>query len=419
VTEDQEIGRGKYNIVLGAYGDGDKPIIRWTGPNDGQILATDGWNYSTENILVRDLAFETIYEWTTSEVQCLAMQGKGVTVWNCEIEGVEEGVDLRTSIGFYALNCRHGSSRRYQWIVLNSDSAVITGCASGTSDDEHIVRMFPSGNDNDQPNYHININWCDLDYEAHTAGKDIIRYQAVHWATTSYCRLRQGVIAFGHHDGDTDFVIHQSNLYESTPQSNGMVFKPNAHHIMIRNNVFEMSHRYRAAFSMNLPWKGNYGVEHVDIYNNTVICRPGVGFTYGPQFDLRHIEIPVHDVHVANNLLVGGPELRGEENYRINESPSSYNFRKNVLSIDPGNQDWSRIGGPVMPFSEWIKEPFVFGELQVSIEPRDVSAPHYRFPGGYPDAESYCEIMPGLFDDFNGIPYHFSEPIAPGAAQNN
>jgi hypothetical protein len=309
---DELVYLDRNNVVLGAYGNGDRPVIRWTNsrwaPNNKTVIWFDT---DRSQFTVRDVEFDQTYDDTNGNGMPGSLQpsGKGIAVVDNIFRDVGDAVvGSGQPEGILVMNNVVPSEtdlRRYFTWIEGSDWTVV-GNDVPNSTREHIIRL---GNgkrvnvhDNDLANLDRRPQGDQWDF-----AKGVINVQKGSYAYVSGNRTHgpSGVGPLGAADGlgDTgarfEHAVFEGNLF-----NNGQfLFEHGAHNIEFRSNVIDFDGQ--TAIEVD-GWDSQYDrrVRDITIANNTVINNSSIG-KFARIWAGGQNVVVTENLYVAPNLYVG------------------------------------------------------------------------------------------------------------------
>jgi len=133
------------NVILGAFGVGDKPEIRWTGTRDRKTMVyTTG---ASDNVVIRDITFNSIYSNDTGQSgmpTAVMPQGRNTVVMGCEFLHVGVAVNANTNpVGLTVMNntAPLAMGLRDYFVWVQGSNIVIVGNDVENSTREHVIRI--------------------------------------------------------------------------------------------------------------------------------------------------------------------------------------------------------------------------------------------------------------------------------------
>jgi hypothetical protein len=336
------------NIVIGAYGIGDRPTLMWNGARDDSSLFKTSKNAT--NVTVQDLSLDTIFNKDTNDKGTpLGFQpdGTGITVRRMELLNLQFGANLNQRPEGFLFQDNEAplvTGLRKYMVWSEGENIVIIGNKAANSTREHIVRV----------NYTHKILVMDNDFaniSRRTSGEDQydIRKTALNVQSGSFAYLADNKLdsqlsigPLGKADGlrHPEFRFHYAILEGNDVKNEMIQVNHGGEHITIRNNVV----RANGFTAINVDgYNSTYGRGNIDliIHNNTAINNDAAGRMISVNSNVDGIRI-LDNLYYAPNMTIGAGGAAG---MRI--VPSDLSF---VTEID-GNL-WS-IGGKT---SNWVGE---------------------------------------------------------------
>ncbi len=348
-------GINRRGWLFGAYGTGEKPVLRWTGPMGYNTMI--GMNEAlTRDVVVQDLKFDSIYASSPDRniTDAIVPDGENITIRNCTFGHVTDAVNCeRQPVGVLTVNNDApipNAVRAYYVWVQGTDHTHI-GNTVNRSLHEHNIRIGGAQRvllaHNDFTNLQKTTIWL-------MQGEDLFVRNNT---------LNEGQLAIGpDHNGPPTASLRrcvvEANVLDKRQDSMhaGVKIKAGAEHVYVRNNLvlttghstFEVT-EYLASMDRSC--------QDIRIVNNT-------GINNGSGRFLR-VGADNGQLVVANNLYVA-PEM---------ETGSNSQAIMFILDDDLGS--FSMIANncwPVPQVFEWVGDGY-----------------HYLWPT-WSEAEGYRNI---------------------------
>jgi hypothetical protein len=288
------------NVVVGAYGSGSKPIIRWTANVSGypSIVSPGG-----DSVTIRDLSFTS----TVSNMpQAIHPSGNNITVLNNDFH--KQG---------YAINA---NGRPDGFLVQGNSSPDANGIKSyfiwgeGTdhvyldntvanSNEEHVIRVVSADRvliwDNNLTNTTGQVSGDDTPKGTLTLHKG-----SYYWVSRNH--LSDGPVAIGplgNGDGLSDTAGRfRYGVLDGNVLDTKMFVDHGAEHIMVRNNVVKSADTALLIEGYNSQYSRT--TVDVAILNNTFINTASTGRAVMVEKDASSVTL-VNNLYVASNLTTG------------------------------------------------------------------------------------------------------------------
>ncbi|MCS7035008.1 MAG: hypothetical protein NZ561_13600, partial [Phycisphaerae bacterium] len=230
---DEEIVITESNVVIGAYGNGNRPILRWTGTGGPRYKRFFDLQKSSSNVTVRDLTFDSIFSGHTEKEgvpDAFRVGGTNFAVVNCEIRNIcyfvnNEAKPTGVLVQDNTSPLRTGL-RAYLSYVVGTDHVII-GNKVVNSTREHGVRADGA--------YRVLIAHNDLANIAEGRPGDTVDIMkqpiTVHWGSDFYIHAndthggRVEIGPLGQGDGSRPYSINQ-RLQTVVIDSNRFFFGP-------------------------------------------------------------------------------------------------------------------------------------------------------------------------------------------------
>lgn len=387
------------NTRLDAYGNGDKPIVRWIGPNPSDHSYILSINYKSEDVAVHNLRFETSLDPMDVSVGGIAVGRTSQTVWDCEFDGLWRWVSATSGVhGLFVLNCDGGTSRKHFFPIRGQD-IVLIGISTGLRPAGIALRAGLGGVTR------INTSWCifNKDHLALPSGQMSLRYGTVQFGYLFRSALLHGTTDIGHHLGDTDYIVYDGCVFTSGHTGAGVTIKPNANNIMLRNNVFDMSiqgHKTIEA-KVTVPLDGQYGVENLSIINNTFRLGKDTAGVY-----LVNAEFKITGLRFCNNLFVshGDRATKTAPLLFVDSLESCVEIKNNVFpDLGDSYPAYVKVGDELMSWDDWLSVPIMDGDVREDVQLDDIVWPFFKpDPSSYPLTATNGRPHRGVFEDYLG-----------------
>ncbi len=292
------------NILIGAYGSGENPLLRFVAARDKRrfmIVTAD----TAANVTIENLTFDSIYNAPDGDQAnmptSLLLNGVNVAVRNNKFLDVGFALNGQTKMnGLLNLDNTApkitGIRDYFQW--FEGKNAVILGNSVANSTREHIVRIFGGERVLVYGNDLTNLNRESVD--RYDGAKGVVAAQRGAYMYIANNKLNGpsgfGPLGLSSGLGET-WARTLYGVFESNVQNNAQFeVKHGAEHIMVRNNVF----KYDNATDIQIEgYNTTYqrGVVDLTIVNNTAINNGTTG-------NFIRMDVPVDGVKLMNNLYV-------------------------------------------------------------------------------------------------------------------
>ena len=408
----------KRNWVLGAYEEGDSPVLRWSGsPGCGAIIALDP--AASADVIIEDIRFDSIYAASPERnlVDAIKLAGRNITVRRCVFADVTTALNCeRRPVGVLSCDNATGGARGlgayYLW-GQGSDHVHIGNTVRGSAHEHNIrlggtVRALISHND--LTNAPKRCIWSMLGEYAYVAGN----------------RLHEGRLtvgpnkAVGHASDRFRWCIVEGNLVEGgSPGLPAVEIEHGAEHVAVRNNIIKCAGGTCIAVS-------GHSVRHdrtsadVRIWHNTGVNDAGLGrfLECGP--DVQQVAV-LNNLYVAPGLETGthrsavlfvlDSDLRGFTRLEGNIWPIPAAFRWVDNGVHYLWSTWSAAEGYRNP-GQWDRLPQTGRDAYMSVSLDGAYRP------GFPDAWSgRVNPVAGAYADFHGAVREAGRRATAGAVE--
>jgi hypothetical protein len=427
--------RDVHNVVVGAYGSGNRPVIM--GPpykpnRQVTLISIDDQpgGGTTENITIRDLEFRTPSEASAEEEfnhNAINVGGRDVfntSVVNCYFDDVGSCI-LWTKGDYpnganstiYPMGCLMQDnvldvSSRYFTFFSSHNTTMLGNSSIGGSITSFIFRMYADRafilhNDWQQPAGNreefaiAGGNHCDINADLMMQDCEP-EHENDNWGEYTYLSQNRldGTIRLGYESGDSYYrwiVIERNEFRRSAPnQSITQTFRHFKYvdHVMVRNNVF-------LGPNSTLAITGE-GITDIRFYNNT-----GIASGNGNTFVGMHngTMAPTGAIRIVNNLWIS-PDYEADYfgghpfTVKVPSDLDGYSFSNNLWPSDQGDRNTPMSSGSGITESEWLSKSQVNGDAFHSM---GLNTPN---SGSKPTAGSAADraaaSVAGVFNDYYG-----------------
>ncbi len=344
------------NVVLGSYGSGNLPVIRWEGKLEFTSMVWIG--QISRDIKVSNLTFDSKYGGTGSDGMPQAVSGcaTGITVQGCTFLNVGYAINAQSMPnGLIALDnsvpLKNGLRSYFCWAA--GKNITLLGNYVANSAREHDIRI--AGADNVLVAFN-NLSNPKSQYSGDNVTKGTITIHKGHYAYVANNKLSGGKLTVGPL-GEGDGLSHKGDRFDYAVFENNVVNSPTiiehgAQHVMMRNNVFK-SENY-AAIEIE-PYNAQFGrgVVDVKIVNNTGVTTSDDGEFLKVDGDVKGIDL-VNNLYLAPNLKFG---LNGSMGVFVqDDNLSSFNTISNNVWPSASNGDSYAQGGVNYVYSYWSNQ---------------------------------------------------------------
>jgi hypothetical protein len=353
---------GKDNVVIGAYGSGDRPELKWTGAMPDmweEIISTGGG----AQIAIQDLTFTT--QWTgTGKVHVAGVRpgGTGVVVRRNEFIEIDDAVNANSRphgliVQDNVVPHLTGMAGQFMWV----DGADITvvGNSVANSTRENIIRVSNSTAHqttiperiNISHNSFTNVDRSDVDRYDYLKGTIII--QKSKYAYVGRNTVKDGWITvgpLGSADGVGDKAARTYYAVVEANKANDTTIRLHhgAEHTMVRNNVVDID---RGAAFVVEGYNSTYGrtVRDATFVNNTAINNSSSG-------TMLQVGSGASAIAVVNNLFVAPSLVTGSSGtaplYVDGSSLAAFSQITNNIWGDPSKSSFAQ-GGINYVYDYW------------------------------------------------------------------
>ncbi|MBC7785677.1 MAG: PKD domain-containing protein [Burkholderiales bacterium] len=332
------------NIVIGAYGAGERPTLMWTGDRDNQAFFNT--RDTAKNVTIEDLSIDTRFNKDTNDdgtpLAC-SVDGTNITVRRNEFLNLQYGVNLNGQPSGALIQdneapLQTGLRKYFAWVEGNR--ITIIGNKAVNSTREHIVRVNLVSKllvmDNDFANISRRDKGDAWDYR-----KTALNVQSGEFAYVADNQL-DGPVHIGPLGQDDGLKYTHRRFKYVVADSNEVVddmlwVKHGAEHVMVRNNLIQQDGQTAINVdSFNSIY--NRGVVDLGIYNNTAVNTDSHG-RFAELWGAVEGGIKfVNNLYVAPNLVVGELETAG---VRIHTTDlRTFTIDGNVYPVAKTVQSW-------------------------------------------------------------------------------
>jgi hypothetical protein len=297
------------NIVVGAYGIGDRPTIKWNGARDTSAIFSYASN--ARSVTVQDLSIDTIFNKDTNDKGTplgFTPDGQNITVRRCELLNLQFGANLNSKPNGFLFQDNiaplETGLRKYM-VWAEGDRITIIGNKAANSTREHIVRANGVSKILVMDNELTNINRRDSGKDQYDIRKTALNIQSGEFAYLADNRLDGGfqIGPLGKADGlkSPELRFYYAILEGNELINDSLEVNHGGEHITIRNNVLR-SDGLTAINVDGFSSTFNRGVIDLQIYNNTAYNNDA---DYGSMVTIRG---DVDGIRLLNNLYIA-PKL--------------------------------------------------------------------------------------------------------------
>ena len=385
------------NVVIGAYGNGAKPTLRWmTTDPYASIITIDS---NSVGVVIQDLDFTSPYTPNNMIVRGIAAKGSNVTVRNCHFGKVSYAMNTGGG-GVTGLltqgNVTDVIGAYYLW-AEGADHTHI-GNTVGGSIDEHNIRLGGAVRVNISSNNLTNnaksTIWCMLGDHCYVAKNTLNNGRFIagpNFATSTPSERFK-------------WVVFEANQI----MNEGVVLYSGAEDMMFRNNVIHFSSgECFSIWGYYAQW--NRTCKNIYVYNNTAFNDSTL---YGRFLKLGDA---ADNIVLANNLYCATHlnSQNGAANVKTDDnSVVGYSFHQNLWA-NPANGAYAHFlssGG--VTSAQWGGYPQCGGEQYRSFGANDINEnnqPQFNANVG--------QAVAGVHKDLNGAARPMAGTVTVGAVQ--
>jgi len=399
----------KQNVVVGAYGSGNRPI--WSFTNSSPYLCILAMGDSARNITIQDLEFDTPFAASNQIAAAVGPAGVANTVRGCKFSDVSDAINLnRVPVGVLAMDNTTGTLGGYFMWAQGTDVSVL-GNTVGGSANEHNIRLGGANRvliaGNNLTNTVKSSIWCMLGSDAYLSGNTIHDGRLI---------LGPNFASGAASERFTWYVSENNQIY-----GDGFELYHGADTATIRNNYMEIEGD-TAITVWGYSASMNRSANNIKVLNNTY---------KNSNSTVRFMDVGqgASNVVVANNLVVAPAMVTwysGSGNMWVQDSglASFTNITRNVWAIPASTPDipgarhyvwpyWSNASG-YRTESQWE----AFSQV-VSDGYENVSLNSQRLPGSTTMAATFGRRIAGVQTDMWGKLRPAGNIWSAGAAEVN
>ena len=249
------------NVRIGSYGSGAKPVIKWSGSKDRNVIVrSDG---DSKDVMIDGLTFDSIWDGPDGEQAGMPLaikpNGSGITVRGCTFLNVGYGVNANSQPTGLLVQQNDAplvtGVRDYFLWAAGSDITVLGNKVSNVTR-EHVIRVSQATRLNITDNDLTNLDRRSVDRYDVAKGAITVQEGSYAYVAGNDLHAVTGVGPLGEGDGlDSKSNRFRYAVFEGNRTYNAtLVINHGAEHVMVRNNIIERS--------------GSPGIE-IDGYNST------------------------------------------------------------------------------------------------------------------------------------------------------
>jgi hypothetical protein len=283
---------GYSNVTVGAYGSGDKPVLRYTGQMkvSAQILSM---NSASRQVTVRDLSFDSVggpadY---TGMADAVMPAGSDITIRDCQFLNLADAIHAYgepTGLLVQDNTAPLGIRGYFAWVQGSDQVYLGNSCADSMY--QHVLRN--GGTDR------LLIAYNNFTNNNAAVIKGTLNLHKGSYFWVSGNTLNGGTFSvgpLGDGDGLSDIGARATNIVvENNRINSGMQILHGTEHIMIDNNISYGNVDFRID-GYNSQYQR--GVADISIENNT-------GINSGDHGNFLLVSGPVNGITLTNNLYV-------------------------------------------------------------------------------------------------------------------
>ncbi len=410
---------GRHNVVVGAYGSGNNPVIRYNGGLiDGAAIF--GTGSGSDGITIQDLTLDSIYT-STNTYQGMpvgvGIGGINTTVRNVQFLNLSDGVNTnRQPKGVLVedSSAPNGVRGYFAWVQGSDQAYIGNSCANSTYQhdlrDAGADRILIADN-NFTNNFNNGVQKGCLTIHKGT-------YVYITGNTLNVGKLSIGPLGQG--DGLNDKGARMDYVVAEDNRVTGLtLIETGAEHVMLRNNI--MYRDTSTAIDVE-GYSSTYGRGVVDltIANNTAQNNGSSG-------NFLRVEGPVNGINLVNNLYLARNLLTGPEGaspvFVLQNDLSSFRTITNNVWCSPHIDSYAQ-GGINYVYSYWSNsqgyrtpsEWSAFGQVGTDYY-ENPSYSSSMTPSSSSKTATAGIQWAGVFTDFYGKARPISGSITAGAVQ--
>lgn len=297
-TTDNGMSITSDNVVVGAYGDGSAPVIKYDGPRSYRCLIST--HASSENVAIRGLVFDSIYDdssikFETNMPIAIKPSGTNTSVQNCTFLNLGYAINSNsepTGLLVQDSSAPSKTALRGYFVWADGQDHAYYGNSAANSG-QHIIRV--SGADRVAIAHN---NFSNPDEDGTTRGTLTIQRGTYVYVYAN--QLSEGKVTIGPLGESDGLSAPESRWRYGTFDSNMinsyMIIEHGAEDIAVRNNVINADR----SFALQIEgYNSTYGrgVKDVTIEGNTGLNDSTMG-------SFLYVTGKAEDIVVTNNLYV-------------------------------------------------------------------------------------------------------------------
>lgn len=387
------------NVVITAYGTGNRPIINWTVQNNYPNAINIG--SSAKNVLIEGLRFTSPFPTDNMIVRGIAPHGTNITVRHCSFGKVSYAMNSGGGGGvngwFTYNNATEVIGAYYAW--CEGSNHVHVGNTVAGSSHEHNIRLGGVTRSliahNDLTNNAKSTIWCMLGEQLYVAN-NILREG----------RFIAGPnFAVGSPSERTRWLVFENNRIVNE----GVIIYAGAEDMVLRNNVI----KYDGGECFSI-W-GYYEPMNRTCKNISVLNNTGINYatSYGRFVKLSN---GAQNVKIANNLYCATSlniQSGAANCYVTSNNLNSHSVRSNIWANPPSSNTVHHLNGG-MTATQWANLAQTENEMYRNYSSSDLNGdyrPQFNAAVG--------EAIVGVHTDFYGNWRPSSGPWTVGAIELN
>ena len=282
-TFDQSLSLPYQDVLIGAYGSGDRPLI-WRVRKSGTGVSSFSMYNSSNQVTVQDLVFDSPYAVSGNTAANIGVdgiypRGVNITIRGCEFRNIDDAVNANGNprgLLVQDSTAPLATGIRNYFIWSQGSDHVFLGNTVANSTREHNMRSSGTTRMLVAFNNFTNLDRSKVDAPDYSKGT-----VEVHKGSFAYVwrnELHDGALRAGPRGAEweapdkiTEWVVFDANeLYE-----HDLTIKVGTHHFMARNNVIRTD--TSAAITIETSDDDGRTVSDINFVNNTAITKMSYG----------------------------------------------------------------------------------------------------------------------------------------------
>ncbi len=305
------------NVVIGAYGIGDRPVIKWTG----ERTPTPIFNTlsGSSNVTFQDLTIDTKFNQDTNDAStplAFSPSGTNITVRRTELLNLMYGANLNTrpkGFMFQDNTSPLETGLRKYLVWVEGENVVIIGNQAANSTREHIVRANHVSKVLVMDNDFANIDRRSTGEDHWDIRKTALNIQSGEWAYLADNRL-DGSLQIGPLGKSDGLRNPQERFYNAILEGNTVInehleVNHGANQVTIRHNVIK-ANGFTAILVDGYDSTFQRGTVDLVLHNNTGFNTSDSGRFIDVTGSVDGLEV-LNNMYVAPNLKIGSGRSAG------------------------------------------------------------------------------------------------------------